>query len=153
MSLEVPSDYNGPPFTEALLSFLPILERHSFSLVASGPSKKTIRIFRGGENRGYINSTVIQRHGVMGYHFSRHGRNADACPEHLAEDLIRYFSECYNCEPSAFIVHKGAGSNNGCTYLIFRDPQVALRVLLLDSGEEIDQEVQVTLYKRTLRRR
>jgi predicted HNH restriction endonuclease len=87
---------------------------------------------------------VIQRHGVMGYYFSRHGRNADACPEHLAEDLIRYFSECYNCEPSAFIVHKGAGSNNGCTYLIFRDPQVALRILLLDSGEEVDQEVQVT---------
>lgn len=147
MKHTVPPDYAGPPFTEALLSFLPILEHHSFTLHASGVAKKTVRIYKGGENFGYINGTVIQAQGVLGYHFAKHGRAADSCPKSLEHNLVSYFCEKYDCPPSALLAHEGSGSNAGNTYLILKDPQVALRVLLLDSGQEVGEELQIATIK------
>ncbi len=147
MSLAVPTDYAGLPFTEPLLSLLSILDRYSFSLAASGSSKKTVRVFRSGENLGYVNDTVIKRGGAIGYHFAKHGRKADACPEQLKARLVPYFCKYYGCEPSDLLVHKGSGSNEGRTYLILRNPQVALRILLTDAGQVIDPSVQIVEIK------
>lgn len=130
-------------------SLFPVLERHAFSLEVTGASRKTLRIFRSGENRGYINSTVMQRGGVIGYHFAKLGRAADACPLELEEGLVDFFCKRYACSAAALDVQKGAGSNAGRTYLIFRDPQVALRVLLRDSGVELDHDVHVAIVERT----
>jgi hypothetical protein len=149
MPLAVPDEYAGLPLREPALSLLPVLERHSFSLVVTGKSRKTLRVFRDGANRGYINSTVITRGGVIGYHFDQPGHRSDACPPELKGKLVEFFCRHYACSASALDVQEGAGANRGKQYLLFKDPQVALRVLLQDSGVELEQDVHIATVNMT----
>ena len=75
MPLTVPADYAGEPFPDSLMSLLPILDRYSFSLKATGSAKRTASVLWGDteKNCGYINGDVIRRKGVIGYHFANHG--------------------------------------------------------------------------------
>ncbi len=147
MQPDVPANYAGAPLSEALRSLLPILYRNSFYLVVTGHAGKTIRIERNGQNCGYINSTVIQRRGILGYHFAKHGSATDACPEELRSNLVPYFCERYGCSASALDVYIKSEGNSGRAYLILKDPQVALRILLRDLGIELDQDLHIVTIK------
>lgn len=92
-------------------------------------------------NVGYVNSTVLRRHGVLGYHFARHGRAADACPEDLVDQIIDTFVAQYGIPADALDVQHAARH----TYLIFREPTAALKVLLQDAGVALPDDTQVVL--------
>jgi hypothetical protein len=147
MQTEAPLGYAGSPLPASLLSLLPILARHGFALKVSGSASKTIRVVRNDAACGYMNGSVLERDGVLGYHFAPHGEKKDSCPPELVERVIPFFCERYHCQPSDLVVHKGGGANIGRTFLVIRTAQVALNVLLQDAGVEADETLQVTMVK------
>jgi hypothetical protein len=143
MPLDALANYAGPPLPPRIQFFLSLLERHSLTIAITGPSKKTIRVFDGNRNLGYVNGTVIQRDGLLGYHFLGPSHSSDSCPRHLEPTLVADFCARYGCNPSALDPHEGAGSNAGRLFLLLRDPAVALRVLQIDSGATPDQDILI----------
>jgi hypothetical protein len=117
MSTIIPSNYAGPPLSDGAISLLTILQRYSLAPNVRDDANKTIRVFHHGENRGYINSTVLQRRGVLGYHFAKLGSPTDACPPHLADRLEDFFCDRYSCDATAIDIQIGSGSNKGKKYL------------------------------------
>ena len=140
MLLDALKSYAGPTLTPEIRSILSILERHDITFKTTGPSRKTIRVFDGDRNLGYVNGTVVRRKGLLGYHFVESGYSSDSCPKHLMPTLIETFCERYSCTASAFELHEGSGSNTGRLYLLIRDPMVALCALQIDMGVEPDPD-------------
>ena len=135
------SSYAGRDLSPQVVSLLDLLQRHGFRPIVTGSANKTVRIYRGQRNVGYVNSTVLGRHGVLGYHFAAHGRAADACPEDLVENVIETFVTHYGIAADALDLQRGASH----TYLIIREPTAALKVLLQDAGVVLPEDTQVVL--------
>jgi hypothetical protein len=135
------SSYAGRELSPQVVSLLDLLQRHGFRAVVTGGANKTVRIHRAQRNVGYVNSTVLQRHGVLGYHFATHGRAADACPEDLVSNVIESFVTQYGIAAEALDLQRAARH----TYLIIRDPTAALKVLLQDAGFALPEDTQVVL--------
>lgn len=123
LELEIPSRLN---------IFLDGIANMGLETVVTGKSRKTLRIKNGSTNFGYINSTIIQREGIMGYNFFGVGQDADHCPESLVEVAIPYFCGRFNCESSDLDFHETTGSNAGRLFLSIRRTEVALRVLAIE---------------------
>jgi hypothetical protein len=136
--------YAGQEIPSEVFSLLDLLGEHGFTSQVTGGASKTVRIYRGEANVGYINSTVLQRGGVLGYHFALHGRAADACPLQLVPDLANYMSVRYKVSPDTLDVQ----STSRHTYLIFRDPTAALRVLLQDAAIQLPEDTQIVVSDR-----
>ena len=147
MTADVPLEYQGHDLPDRFETLRHALAKHAFILTATGNAKKTLRVPHGDQNRGYINSTVIQRQGVLGYRFTGGERDSDSCPQERIERLEGEFCERYACSPKALDIYVGTGSIAGRTFQIFRDPQVAIRVLLRDAGIELDPNTHVALVK------
>ena len=135
------ASYAGRELAPQVTSLIDILRRHGFGVLICGGSNKTIRIHHGERRVGYVNATVLQRHGVLGYHFALHGRAADACPKDLVEKIVEIFVARYRIPAEALDVQRSARN----TYLIFREPTAALKVLLQDAGAALAADTQVVL--------
>ena len=135
----LPREFAIPKVSDQILSLAAILARHGFRLEVTGPASKTIRVKHGNDNFGYINSTVIQRKGVLGYHFARHGHASDSCPEMLEPNLTEFFCDRYGCEATDIDVYVGATKKDR-TFLIIENAQLALSVLLADAGLKQDPD-------------
>ena len=136
MPLGAVRTYAGTPLPPALISFLEFLAARGFSAETSGPSGKTIRILKGGQNLGYVNGTVVQRGALLGYHFGAIGHRSDSAPAELADRLSEWACNRFNCSESEIDVHSGAGSNAGRVFLLLKSPAAALQALHSDSGDE-----------------
>lgn len=130
------SKYAGIPLPSLNRSFLELLRTQGFDLVQTGPSQKTTRIYFKGENRGYVNNTVVQKGALLGYHFATVGHRSDSCPPELTETLVEWACQRFKCPKTDLVVHNGAGSNTGRTFLLFKSATTALRTLKTDSGME-----------------
>lgn len=140
-----PHGYSGAELSSPVAGLLEILVRYGFTTAASDRfAGKTINLLRDGARCGYINSTVLGKGAVLGYHFTWSGTPNNACAPEIADRLVPIFCEKYGCQASDLIVHKGTGSNLGRTYLLIRTPTVALQVLLKDAGQPIDPSVEIT---------
>lgn len=147
MAHVIPDGYTGE-VPERLESFLAVLYRHGFSFSAStAQAGKTINVLQNGKRCGYINESVFQRGGVIGYHFAPWRSPTNSCPPELVGDLVPRFCSRYQCDASHLVIQDGAGSNKGRTFLIINDPNVALRVLLQDVGIALDESVVVAKYR------
>lgn len=135
------SSYAGRDLPSQVVSLLDLLQRHGFRAVVTGGANKTVRIHHAQRNVGYVNSTVLQRHGVLGFHFATHGRATDACPEELVENIVQTFVTQYGIAAEALDVQSAARH----TYLILREPTAALKVLLQDAGVALPEDTQVVL--------
>jgi predicted HNH restriction endonuclease len=144
MTLKIPAEYAGLTIPASTIRILPILEQHGFSLILRGKAKRSIRIVRAGKDYGYINPDVIKNRGIFGYHFRLHGRNADACPEHLRSRFVTYFCEQYGIDAKAVKILEGTSANSGKKCLIVTDAQVAIKVLLVDAeGFEATKDLAI----------
>jgi hypothetical protein len=92
-------------------AFLCCLKDKGFDIKPTG-KKKTIRIKKDGRDYGYINATVIGKHGVFGYKF----KSFDHCPEEQVETIDVQFGKCYGVE-SGWICHWGYGDRKHKKYL------------------------------------
>jgi hypothetical protein len=95
----IPAGYTGrvPEWLESLLAEF---QRHGFSSKASAQAGKTIDVLRNGTPCGYINETVLQTKGVVGYHFGHDwGTSSDSCPPGRVDDLVPSFCSRYRCRP------------------------------------------------------
>lgn len=143
-----PPGYAGPSLPTSVVSMLTILERHGIGADASTQfAGKTINLVQDGNRCGYINGSVLERSGVLGYRFAWSGRPNNACPPELTETLVPVFCDRYRCEPADFVVHHRGGENTGRTFLIIKNPTVALRVLLQDAGRALDETMEITKIK------
>lgn len=143
-----PPGYSGPPLPTSVLSLMAILARHGIGAEASTRfAGKTINLVQNGRRCGYINGSVLERGGVLGYRFAWSGRSNNACPPELAEALVPEFCARYKCGGKDFVVHDGAGSNAGRRFLIIRNPTVALRVLLEDAGRSLEEAIEIAKVK------
>ena len=144
----VPEGYAGAPLPALLTSLLAILDRHGFTRkVSTRFAGKTINVMHDGVRCGYINNSVLQRDGVIGYHFAPWGRATNDCPPKIADVLVPLFCERYGCQSGELVVQHGTGTNAGRTFLIIKDPTVALKVLMQDAGKTLDEAVQITKVK------
>lgn len=141
MAIDALSQYKGIELPARIQSFLSIISKHSCRLVVTGASKKTIRIFNGDRNLGYINSTVIRRQAIVGYHFLEDGNGTDACAKGNEGSLIQDFCNKYECEPDDIDIHSGVGANSGRTFLLIRDPRLALEILCQASNGLIEENI------------
>src|SRR5687767_7227766 len=125
-----PDGYTGPSLPPSVLSMLTILERYGIRGEASTRfAGKTINLVQNGSRCGYINGSVLERNGVLGYHFAWSGRPNNACPPDIADELVPKFCDRYKCDSADLDVHRGGGTNTGRTFLIIKNATVALRVL------------------------
>ncbi len=131
--------YSGRDFSPEVQSLLELLKERGFGLKVTGYANKTVRIYYENRNCGYINETVLQRKGVLGYHFQPHGQSTDACPRQLDGKLFEFMTSRYECSADALDVQRTSRN----TYLIFRDANVALRVLAADAGVPLPEDVHV----------
>jgi hypothetical protein len=121
-----PIGYRGKELPQPVRGLLNDLAAEGFDVRVSGEGK-TIRIGKNGR-RGYVNADVL-RDGVIGYVFGRWGRDVDACPPELAESIIRRFCDRYGCFDSDVAAQSREMAGRPKTYLVIRNPAVALRVL------------------------
>jgi hypothetical protein len=143
-----PPGYAGPSLPTSVVSMLTILERYGIAAEASTQfAGKTINLVQDGNRCGYINGSVLERSGVLGYRFAWSGRANNACPPDLADTLVPVFCGRYKCEPTDLVVHHGGGANAGRTFLIIKNPTVGLRVLLQDAGRILDETIEITKIK------
>ena len=139
-----PAGYVGPELTPTVLSLLEILDRYGFRVAATTRfAGKTLNLLWEGERCGYINSTVLGKGAVLGYHFKWSGDASNSCPPELASQLLQIFSEKYQCDIEDLVIHHGTGSNTGRTNLLIRSPTTALSVLLQDTGRPLDESVTI----------
>jgi hypothetical protein len=128
----------------SVVSFLAILERHGISAEATTQfAGRTINLVHDGIRCGYINASVLERSGVLGYRFAWSGRPNNACPPELTDTLVRVFCDRYKCEPADLVAQCGGGANAGRTFLIIKNPTAALRVLLQDAGRTLDETIEI----------
>jgi len=146
MSEYLPIGYAGPALTPALSSFLTILVGHGFNAEASTRyAGKTINILHHGNGCGYINRSVPERGGVLGYRFTAWGRANNACPPEIADRVAEVLCEKYGCQPDDVVVEHGVGANAGRTFLVIKNPTVALQVLLRDTEQPVDEDLHITI--------
>jgi hypothetical protein len=127
-----------------LHDLLDILARRGVTAEASTKyAGKTINLFQGGVPCGYINGSVIERGGVLGYRFTWSGRANDACPPEQAGEVAQIFRDRYQCGPEDFVVHPGTGANSGRAFLIITNPTLALRVLDRAAGRTPDDDIEI----------
>jgi predicted HNH restriction endonuclease len=62
----------------------------------------------------------------------------------MADKLVPLFCDKYGCQSSDLVVHHGTGTNAGRTFLIIKDPTVALKVLMQGVGKTLDEAIQNT---------
>ena len=142
MTKATPVGYDGIELPESVLTLIQILGRYGFEVAASIRfAGKTINLTHNGRRCGYINSTVLAKGAILGYHFTWSGRPNNACPPGIADRLLEEFSKRYQCDPDDLEIHHGTGSNAGRTNLHIRNATLALRVLLQDIGQSLDDSV------------
>jgi hypothetical protein len=142
MSKATPVGYDGIDLPESVLTLIQILGRYGFAVAATTRfAGKTINLMHNGSRCGYINSTVLAKGAILGYHFTWSGRPNNACPPEIADRLLEEFSKRYRCDPDDLEIHHGTGSNAGRTNLHIRNATLALRVLLQDIGQSLDDSV------------
>ena len=103
------------------------LKDRGFDIVPTGKGN-TIRIKKTGRDYGYINSTVIGKHGIFGYRFETFD-GKDACPEELVDKMDDLFSEQYGGAISEWIWHRGKGNRKHKKYLVVTDIRLAEKIL------------------------
>jgi len=130
--------YKGPPLPEQVIAFLDFISNHGFQPKVTGNANKTIRILHRDVDHGYVNASVIQRDGVLGYKFAFGDlySGPDACPELPQSEIVKRFCRRYKCDDVDCIIHKGSGSNRHKTHLVITNPDLARRVLLRDARLE-----------------
>jgi len=144
MPTAAPHGYAGSPLPTSVASMLAILERYGIRAEASTQfAGKTINLVQDGTRCGYINESVLERSGVLGYRFAWSGHPNNACPPELADTLVPTFCDRYKCDATDLVVQRGSGANSSRTFLIIKNPTVALRVLLLDSDRILDETVEI----------
>ncbi len=131
-----PKGYKGSDLPTPVLLMLEKLVNYKIEARATTSVGKTLNLFFNDTRCGYINSEVLRRNGVLGYHFRTWGNSPnDACPPNLANILIPTFCDRYKCIASDLVIHNGKGEKNeNRTFLIIKNPDVAIRVLLQDFG-------------------
>lgn len=130
----IPTHYGAQELSPSLRNLLIQLASHGFAFRRSKQAGKTINVVRDEQRFGYINGSVIQKGGVLGYHFAPLGNPTNSCPPQLIPKLIPFFCQRYSCTQDDLVLHEGKGNNSGNTYLVIKSPVVALRALLQDAG-------------------
>ena len=120
-----------PTSNVQLERFAYILRKLGFSVPKEG---RTRRIRLAGANLGYLNPSVRQHGGVLGYRFglSIGEKERDAAPDGWNHSKIcREFVAVYDCERDDFTLHEGtAAGTRENTYLVVTNPLLAVQVLL-----------------------
>lgn len=132
----VPSNYSGLELPPSIVNLLEILVDHGFTTKATGKAK-TIQILRSGKQYGYLDSTVIRRKGVIGYHFGVPPflTSTNYVPSGFKE---KEFCRHYGCKTSEIRTDCDPRERRKHhSYLIITDATVAERVLLKDAGIEL----------------
>jgi hypothetical protein len=116
------SGYNGPPLPGVVETFLTKLWEHGVVSEVTRTPGKTIAIIDSGIRRGYINSIVLRKGGVLGYGFNAWGHDGGACPQEFVDTLVPTFCSRYNCDPSDLIVYQEGRNNSPQTFLFIVTP-------------------------------
>lgn len=133
--------YQGPPLGVTVRAFVEYLMSRGFDVQATGQyAGKTLRVLRDGKWLGYINGSVLERNGVLGFRFTSWDHDNNACPPGLSADLERSFASRYECMKDDFVLQEGKGANAGRVFLIIKNPTVALQVLQVDAGVQIEPQ-------------
>ncbi|MBU0662953.1 MAG: hypothetical protein KJ990_00255 [Proteobacteria bacterium] len=132
----IPGGYKGSDLPAPVLFMLEKLKNYKIEAKVTTSAGKTLNLIFNGTRCGYINSDVLRRNGVLGYHFRTWGNSPnDACPPNLANNLIQTFCDRHKCVASDLVMHNGKGEKNkDRTFLIIKNPDVAVRVLLQEFG-------------------
>lgn len=116
-------------------TLLEFAKQHGCTLLPTGKGKTTRILFRG-QNLGYVNNTVLQRHACYGYRF-RFGVPNDGVP--IGDDQPRVLFRGRYSDLPGQDWHNGTGSNRSRKFLCIADINSAKRVLLKDIADLIRQ--------------
>ena len=120
-----PDGYKGRPLSDDQEKFLKLVRAKNFTTDVTGRKQGVIRIKKGARDYGYINSVVIQKHGIIGYRFELCGGNEDAVPDELVR-LVELLSALY---PDEWFCHPGYGDREKKQFLIVKSLRLAEKIL------------------------
>ncbi|MBQ1762419.1 MAG: HNH endonuclease [Aquincola sp.] len=121
--------YKGKRLSDKQKTFLTEIAHHGCRPRVSGHASKTLRIMHQDRDLGYLNDTVTDKGGVVGYRFEESFPPTDSCPTHLLETFPADFCRRLGCERADFLFYEGSGANRNHWYLIVLDLGVALRMI------------------------